>query len=175
MLRWLLLTVQHLQQHSLGWTKAHYLSDCLQVSVKGPHGCFQLADAIILHQGGLLPWLDTFARVHPWLRAALVAAIAPALWRSQRRWCAPFLGVELGLAAYEWRYPVLSALANDRSSFLWSFAPLALIMWAARLVDPRADPSAPFRRRPEQRPSATAAGSTRRPIAHCRRSISAGP
>src|SRR6185503_5629816 len=66
-----------------------------------------------VHQGGLLPWLDTFARIHPWIRAALFAALTPVLWSSVRGFAAVFLAGELAQTVYSFVHPVLPALQND--------------------------------------------------------------
>src|SRR5437588_11347470 len=72
-----------------------------------------------VHAGGLLPWLDEFVRIQPWLNLAAVAVCVPLLFEPWKkgglaRWLAAGLGVfELALGVTFIVHPVLPSLAND--------------------------------------------------------------
>ena len=79
-----------------------------------------------VHVGGLIPWLDSFARLHSGLNIAILAVVLPLLiepWRrgGVGRWMAAFFAVgEAALAAWLVFHPVLTNLQNTLASWYWS-------------------------------------------------------
>jgi hypothetical protein len=92
-----------------------------------------------VHTGGLLPWLDGFARIHPWLNLAALALVLPWLvepWQrgGLARWLAAGLGIgQLALGSGLALHPVLSNLQNNSASLMWSLLALAPLAWLATI------------------------------------------
>lgn len=92
-----------------------------------------------IHVGGLIAWLDTFVRIHPWLNLGLLAVVAPLAiepWKQGGwvRWAAAGFGAyQLGVACVLLVHPVLPGLENNATSFAWSLGALLPLAWLAVL------------------------------------------
>ena len=92
-----------------------------------------------VHAGGLLPWLDVFVRIHPWLNLAMLALVIPLLdgpWHRGRaaRWLSGGFGIYQIAVAYTMVFhPVLANLENNFTSLLWSASALVSIAWLAAI------------------------------------------
>ena len=90
-----------------------------------------------VHAGGLLPLLDQFVRIHPWLNLGMLAVLIPLMaapWQGGgfARW------LTLGFAVYQTAtacalvlHPVLESLENNSSSLSWSLLALVPVVWLA--------------------------------------------
>jgi len=92
-----------------------------------------------VHVGGLLPWLDEFARLHCWLNLAMLALAFPLLiapWQrgALARWLAAGFAVYQAALAYLLvAHPVLPNLGNDSLSLGWGLASLLPVAWLAAI------------------------------------------
>ena len=87
-----------------------------------------------VHVGGLLPWLTTFVRIHPYLYVVGLAVVAPTILPDLRErrsriltWALAAASVLAAIGLFI--HPVLANLKNDGTSLGWSLAALAPLVW----------------------------------------------
>src|SRR5512135_477504 len=87
-----------------------------------------------VHIGGLLPWLTTFVKIHPYLNVVVLALLVPTVWADLRdtRAKVPTVGLlavsGAGMVAL-FVHPVLANLKNDGSSLVWCVVMLLPLVW----------------------------------------------
>lgn len=90
-----------------------------------------------VHRGGLLAWVNAFARYHPYLFwPALAAAGLTLPWNRNRAlqlFSALFLGAYGTAGALLLWHPLLARLENNLQSLYWSLLALSSLVWMAAL------------------------------------------
>ena len=88
-----------------------------------------------VHVGGLLPWLTTFVRIHPYLNVLAVAVLVPTMLtdlheRRSRLLTIILFAISAVGAIALFVHPLLANLTNDASSLIWclvTLVPLVLV------------------------------------------------
>ena len=87
-----------------------------------------------VHVGGLLPWLTTFVKIHPYLNVVALALLVATMWPDVRNPRAKIPTIALLAAAGAgavglFVHPVLANLKNDGTSLGWCVVMLLPLVW----------------------------------------------